>query len=62
MIYEILMWCFLFFALLGIVFNWSKTFKVSYYETLLERYENEAGLKLPDNYQKVKEDFWYWVK
>jgi hypothetical protein len=51
-----------FFALLGMVFNWSKTFKVSYYETLLERYESEAGIKLPNNYQKVKEDFWLWVK
>lgn len=62
MIYQILMWLFLFLTLLGVVYSWSHTFRISYYETLLERYEKEIGIKLPVNYTKVKNDFWFWVK
>lgn len=60
--YEFLMWFFLLFAIVGIVFSWHHTFKIAFYETLLERYQNEAGIKLPEDYNKVKNDFWMWIK
>ena len=60
--YQILMWCFLFIAVIGMFSGWRKTYQVSYYETLLERYQNEAGIKLPDNYWGVKKDYWMWLR
>lgn len=60
--YEILMWVFVVLWVIGAITNYRKTFQVSYYETMLERYEKEVGIKLPKSYQKVKNDFFVFLK
>lgn len=45
-----------------LVINLRNGAKISFYESWLERLDRDAGIKLPKVYDKVKNDFWMWLK
>lgn len=49
-------------SIMGVVQSCSQTFKISYYETLLERYEAEIDIKLPKNYRRIKVAFGHLIR
>ena len=48
-------------SLIGLVISWSSTFKIAYYETVIEGFMIDTGIELKE-YHSVKNDFWRFIK